>query len=180
MYYAHSAELLEDDLEEMDYALKTFRRLKIAVAKAKTFADMRRFDEIPKLHMLLHYVDLTRELGAPDGYNTELLEHLHIIYAKIPYCALNKVRPTDQMTKFILRQDALQIQKAYLHYVYGPPDEDANADDPNDDLDEVNEEKEDEIYECKEEDKIDEGELEAGIEGVEGKGNNVGPGPGWL
>ncbi|KAG8788082.1 hypothetical protein FRC12_014957 [Ceratobasidium sp. 428] len=89
---------------------------------------MDRFNEILKLHMLSHYADLTCSFGAPDGYNSQSLEHLHIIYAKTSYCASNKVQPMKQMVKFIERQDALQIHKAYLLQLFGPPDEEDNFD----------------------------------------------------
>ncbi|KAG8745280.1 hypothetical protein FRC12_014582 [Ceratobasidium sp. 428] len=105
MYYAHSPELMEEDLEEMEQALKTFNRLWDVIIRMKIFKNAGRFDGIPKLHMLTHYADMTRQLGAPDSYNTESPEHLHIEYAKTPYCASNKVRPTNQMVKFIQRQE---------------------------------------------------------------------------
>ncbi|KAG8780468.1 hypothetical protein FRC12_022991 [Ceratobasidium sp. 428] len=128
MYYAHCPELTEDDLTEMDHALRTFHRLKGVVVKMGRFADMGRFDGIAKLHMLSHYAELTRSLGAPNGYNSESPEHLHIVYAKTPYRASNKVRPTKQMVKFVERQDALRIHKAYLLHIFGPTEEEDNFD----------------------------------------------------
>lgn len=47
--------------------------------------------------MLSHYAHSIRELGTPDGFNSESPEHLHIHYAKKPYRASNKVKPKPQM-----------------------------------------------------------------------------------
>ncbi|KAG9119649.1 hypothetical protein FRC07_005243 [Ceratobasidium sp. 392] len=173
MYIAHSAELSEDDIAEMEGALETIHRLKAVVVKAKTFQKMERFDDIPKLHMLSHYADLTRRFGAPDGYNSKSPEHLHIIYAKTPYRASNKVQPTKQMVKFIERQDALRIHKAYLLHLFGPPDEE-------DDFDahkpvEVEEDNVEAAEEDEYEDEYEEEEGEEG-EGEEGEGEEEGVG----
>ncbi|QRV96407.1 hypothetical protein RhiJN_24425 [Ceratobasidium sp. AG-Ba] len=119
MYYAHSSQLNDEDLGEMEHALGTFHRLKRVLVKAGVFEGIWRFDDIPKIHMLSHYVHQTREFGTPDGYNTESPEHLHILCAKIPYRASNKVRPTVQMIKYIQRREALRIHKAYLIDIYG-------------------------------------------------------------
>ncbi|KAG9080059.1 hypothetical protein FRC06_007126, partial [Ceratobasidium sp. 370] len=81
--------------------------------------DERRFNRIPKLHMLGHYAHMIRELGTPDGYNTELPERLHIEYAKVPWRASNKVRPLPQMIKHIQRQEAIVIHRAYLDRYLG-------------------------------------------------------------
>ncbi|KAG8736304.1 hypothetical protein FRC12_017690 [Ceratobasidium sp. 428] len=161
MYYAHSPELSEDDLEEMDHSLRTFHRLKEVVVKMKRFQNMGRFDGIPKLHMLSHYAELTRRLGAPDGYNSESPEHLHIVYAKTPYRASNKRRPTNQMVKFVERQDALRIHKAYLRYLFGPPEEEDDIDTHKPvEVEEEYEEEEEEEYEGSEDEYEDEDEDE--------------------
>ncbi|KAG9074442.1 hypothetical protein FRC06_010691, partial [Ceratobasidium sp. 370] len=158
MYYAHSAQLTTDDLEELEYALETFHRLKKIVVRAGIFEGLWRFDNIPKIHMLSHYAEQTRELGTPDGFNTESPEHLHIVYAKTPYRASNKVAPTKQMIKFIERQDALRIHKAYLNSVFGPSLEDCLEDETEDadhEIVEIEEDEDEELYEegddeCKE------------------------------
>jgi hypothetical protein len=87
-----------------------------------------RFDKIPKLHMLRHYVQMIRELGTPDGYNTETPEHLHIEYAKVPWRASNKVKPLPQMVKYIQRQEAIYIHRIYMDKYLGVECDDEDED----------------------------------------------------
>ncbi|KAG8793581.1 hypothetical protein FRC12_002296 [Ceratobasidium sp. 428] len=179
IYYAHSVELTEEDLEEMEQALRTVNRLKSVIVRMGAFEDIKRFDDIPKWHMLTHYTELTRQFGAPDGYNSESPEHLHIVYAKTPYRATNKVQPTNQMVKFVQRQDALRIHKAYLRYVFGPPEDDEDEDENKlvevEEDPEEKEEEEEDREEIEAEDDDDDRELEGGDEeevaqkGTEGK-----------
>ncbi|KAG8730562.1 hypothetical protein FRC10_002603, partial [Ceratobasidium sp. 414] len=176
MYYAHAAQLTTDDLEELEYALQTFHRLKKVVVRAGIFEGLWRFDNIPKIHMLLHYAEQTRELGTPDGFNTESPEHLHIIYAKTPYRASNKVAPTRQMIKFIEHQDALRIHKAYLNSMFGPSLEDCLEDDAEDADHEIVEVEEDEEAEDEKElYEEDDDEYEEGEEDEEEYDNAGGP-----
>ncbi|KAG8727545.1 hypothetical protein FRC10_005865, partial [Ceratobasidium sp. 414] len=77
------------------------------------------FDRIAKLHMLEHYTESIRELGTPDGYSTETPEHLHIIYVKIPWHMSNQCAPFPQMTKYVQRLEAIQIQCTILDECYG-------------------------------------------------------------
>ncbi|KAI9567613.1 hypothetical protein HD554DRAFT_2173021 [Boletus coccyginus] len=44
---------------------------------------------IPKLHLLVHYVKSIQLFGSLDGFNTENLEWLHIDYVKKAYAATN-------------------------------------------------------------------------------------------
>ncbi|KAG8685933.1 hypothetical protein FRC11_009821 [Ceratobasidium sp. 423] len=83
-------------------------------ANLDVFKEEGCFNKIAKLHMLQHWTHTIRELGAPDGYNTEAPEHLHIEYAKVLWHALNKVKPLPQMVKYIQRQEAIRLHRAYL------------------------------------------------------------------
>ncbi|KAG8788987.1 hypothetical protein FRC12_014014 [Ceratobasidium sp. 428] len=177
MYIAHSAELTEEDIAEMESVLDRFHQLKKVVVKAGTFPNIDRFDEIPKLHMLSHYAQLTRSFGAPNGYNTESPEHLHIIYAKTPYRASNKRQPTKQMVKFIERQDALRMHKAYLLHLFGLPNEEDDFDahtlvQVEEDEFEMAEEEYDNEYD--DDDEEEEEEREGGVANWRGKEGRVG------
>ncbi|KAI0755864.1 hypothetical protein BC629DRAFT_1584640 [Irpex lacteus] len=71
---------------------------------------------IPKYHMLEHYVDLIYSLGSADGFNTEWSERLHIDYAKEAYRASNKKDYTAQMTKWLSRQEAVDRFSVYIEW----------------------------------------------------------------
>jgi hypothetical protein len=81
-FLAHASSLTEDDLDEMKWSLAKFHKLKPMMISNGFYKSSRRFDLIPKIHMLSHYMASIRELGTPDRYNTEGPEHLHIHYAK--------------------------------------------------------------------------------------------------
>ncbi|KAG9077624.1 hypothetical protein FRC06_008799, partial [Ceratobasidium sp. 370] len=107
--------MMESDIDELDATLETFHRLKVLMVKAGFYGSSARFDRIPKLHMLVHYSHAIRELGTPDGYNTEAPEHLHIEYAKEPWRTSNKVRPLKQMITHIQRLEAVRIHRTYMN-----------------------------------------------------------------
>ncbi|CAE6467497.1 unnamed protein product, partial [Rhizoctonia solani] len=52
--------------------------------------------------------------GVRKRFNTEAPEHLHIEFAKVPWRASNKVKPTPQMITYTHRQEAIRIHCAYL------------------------------------------------------------------
>ncbi|KAG8727590.1 hypothetical protein FRC12_022379 [Ceratobasidium sp. 428] len=170
MYYAHSAELTSEDLKEMDHALEEFHRLKGVVVRMGIFQNMGRFDKIAKLHMISHYTHLTRQLGAPDGYNTESPEHLHIMYAKTPYRASNKCQPTAQMVKFIERQEKIRMHKATLAWCLGGDQGDEEDEEDREGDDVVMVEEEDEFLEREEDEDEEEEEDEDGDGDDEGEG----------
>ncbi|KAG9076311.1 hypothetical protein FRC06_009575 [Ceratobasidium sp. 370] len=123
MYCVHKPEISDTDLEDLDEYLVNFHDLKgIFVGteeerrKMKDLLDSNeRFNGISKLHMLSHYRRFIRELGTPDGYNTEVPERLHIDYVKVPYRASNHVNPTEQMATYLQRREAWAFLRAYLH-----------------------------------------------------------------
>lgn len=71
---------------------------------------------IPKYHMLEHYVALIRNFGSADGFNTEWSERLHIDYAKDAYRASNKKDYIAQMTTWLSRQEAVDRFSVYLEW----------------------------------------------------------------
>jgi hypothetical protein len=131
-YRARSLRMTEDQVNELDNALADLHQFKSVVIRQKLFKRKKgekkedvytpaHFDNIQKLHMLSHYSASIREMGTPDGYNSEAPEHLHIQYAKRGWRSSNKVRPLPQMVKFIQRYEALRIQRAYLDAHHGLP-----------------------------------------------------------
>ncbi|KAG9121667.1 hypothetical protein FRC07_002288 [Ceratobasidium sp. 392] len=123
MYCVHKPEISGADLTDLDGYLADFHDLKDAfvgtVKERETMKDLldgdERFHGIPKLHMLSHYIRFIRELGTPDGYNTEVPEHLHIDYVKVPWRASNHVNAIEQMATYLQRKEAWAFLRAYLH-----------------------------------------------------------------
>ncbi|CAE6522051.1 unnamed protein product [Rhizoctonia solani] len=101
MHLAHLGLMLDNDLDAMEDALRTFHNHKDVFQEVGAVSTNKGFHGIPKIHMILHYVHLIRELGTPNGYNTETSERLHIDFAKPGYRASNKVNATKQMALYI-------------------------------------------------------------------------------
>ncbi|KAJ3487506.1 hypothetical protein NLI96_g3483 [Meripilus lineatus] len=72
---------------------------------------------IPKFHMLEHYVEMIWNFGSTDGFNTEWSERLHIDYAKDAYRASNKRDYTIQMTHWLIRQEKVDRYATYLFWL---------------------------------------------------------------
>ncbi|QRV93709.1 Zn-finger protein [Ceratobasidium sp. AG-Ba] len=119
LYLAEQAQLSEDDVKEMEQALQTFHSLKGVLVELELMLDISKFDYIPKFHMLSHYAHSIRELGTPDGYNTESPEHLHIIYAKRGWRVSNRREAICQIITYVQRLEAIRIQQAYIDEYYG-------------------------------------------------------------
>ncbi|KAG8724026.1 hypothetical protein FRC12_024380 [Ceratobasidium sp. 428] len=113
-YLAHSSSLSDSELEAMETALRTFHEHKYVFKRAGAVKTKKAFHGIPKIHMIQHYSYLIRQLGTPDGYNTETSERLHIDFAKMGYRASNKVNATKQMALYIQRMEALAMHATYL------------------------------------------------------------------
>ncbi|KAG8686007.1 hypothetical protein FRC11_009685, partial [Ceratobasidium sp. 423] len=135
MYRAQSPSLTESDLDAMDDDLRIFHQHKTLLV-GSVYEEAAHFDKIAKLHMLRHWTHAIRELGTPDGYNTEAPEHLHIEYAKVPWRASNKVEPLPQMVTYIQRQEAIRVHRALLDQYLGGNQDDVDGTD-EDDLEDV-------------------------------------------
>ena len=156
LYLAESAELAEDDVEEMEQAMRSFHSLKKVLVDLELIVDLDKFDEIPKFHMLGHYAHSIRELGTPDGYNTESPEHLHIVYAKRAWRASNRREAARQIVKYVQRQEVIRIHCAYMDEYFGESprlpkldtiddgDDGDDGDDADDDDDDDSEQEEEE------------------------------------
>ncbi|KAG8738093.1 hypothetical protein FRC10_007286 [Ceratobasidium sp. 414] len=125
-YRASASQMTEEDLDQLEKSLEEVHHFKNVLIREGLFEDDSRFDRIPKLHMLSHYVEAIREMGTPDNYSTETPEHLHIECAKRGWRASNKVRPTPQMVKFVQRYEALRIHRAHMDRWLGVTEEAAN------------------------------------------------------
>jgi hypothetical protein len=112
IYYAQLRKHSNTTLAAMDKALDDFHSFKDIFVRL----GIRDHFNIPKLHALVHYVLMIRSLGCADGYNTEASERLHIDYAKDAYRATNRRAYTQQMTKWLSRQEAADQFDAYLQW----------------------------------------------------------------
>ncbi|QRV81589.1 hypothetical protein RhiJN_09604 [Ceratobasidium sp. AG-Ba] len=119
LHLAERAQLSEADVQEMEGALQRFHSLKRVLVGLGLITDLSKFDDIPKFHMLGHYAHSIRELGTPDGYNTESPEYLHIIYAKRGWLVSNRREAIRQIIKYVQRLEAIRIQRAYMDKYYG-------------------------------------------------------------
>ena len=84
--YAHFKVHTGQSLERMDRAWSAIHENKAVFLEL----DVCEHINIPKFHSLIHYISSIRTHGTLDGYNTKLLEHLHIDFVKVPFRAGNK------------------------------------------------------------------------------------------
>jgi hypothetical protein len=115
MYQGHTAQMTEDELEELEEAWREFHRRKNELVRLGAMGEAKFFNRISKMHTVLHWPQSIREVGTPDGYNTEVPEHLHIKSAKEPWLWSNRVDALPQMIKFIEQQEAIRIHRAHLN-----------------------------------------------------------------
>ncbi|KAG8725615.1 hypothetical protein FRC09_000002 [Ceratobasidium sp. 395] len=139
--HAHKHEISESDLRAMDRDVFDFNSAKNVFIKppkrkkSKLVTNERGFNRIAKLHMLTHYPYLICQLGAPEGFNTEITERLHIDYVKKPWATTNHVNATQQMIAHLGNREAWALLRAYMHdtgLVLDPRFKDARADDDDD------------------------------------------------
>ncbi|EIN11500.1 hypothetical protein PUNSTDRAFT_33358, partial [Punctularia strigosozonata HHB-11173 SS5] len=112
IYYAQFHKHTDRTLSAMQHSFDDFHRYKDVFVRQ----GIRQHFNIPKLHSLAHYIPMIRCIGCMDGYNTEASERLHIDYAKDAYRATNKKDYTQQMTKWLMRQEAVDQYDAYLDW----------------------------------------------------------------
>ncbi|KAG9102712.1 hypothetical protein FRC06_001388 [Ceratobasidium sp. 370] len=135
MFLTHSSSLTDNDLAEMQRCLEQFHENKNIFVEigalgeqdqTKKKGPVHTFHSIPKPHSMQHYLHYIKQLGTPDGFNTELPERLHIPNAKEGYRQSNKKAVTKQMAKHIQWMEVLAMHRAYLEHVENP-----NANNPN-------------------------------------------------
>ncbi|EPQ57716.1 hypothetical protein GLOTRDRAFT_36697 [Gloeophyllum trabeum ATCC 11539] len=146
LYFASFHSHTVETLSRMENALREFHANKDIFVEL----DAREHFNIPKLHSLQHYMAAIRSRGSCDGYNTESPERLHIEFAKDAYRASNKRDYTEQMARWLRRQEAVHEFMVYLEWaekmdyeteVSEPPvsdldseSESENASEPEDEL----------------------------------------------
>ncbi|KAF8700278.1 Zn-finger protein, partial [Rhizoctonia solani] len=138
MYLAHSLELTDEDLDEMEQCIQAFHEDKDIFRELGALGEqdptkkkglVRTFHMIAKLHALQHYVNYIRKLGTPNGYNTELPEQLHIPYAKVGFRRSNKKDVIKQMATYFQRMEAIAMHRAYLDELGNTDDNDKGKED---------------------------------------------------
>ncbi|KAI6037388.1 hypothetical protein BKA83DRAFT_4120872 [Pisolithus microcarpus] len=97
-------------LKAMEDCFKTFHDHKHILIDLQIREDF----NVPKIHLLQHYVLLIQALRSADGYNTEYPEQLHIDYAKDAYRVSNKCDYIEQMALWLQQQEAIHHKSAYL------------------------------------------------------------------
>lgn len=97
---------MDDTLHSLQEALDNFHAKKDVFIKF----DCHKHFNIPKLHLLKHYIATIKGLGSLDGLNSENSEQLHINYTKKVYIASNHKDYTIQMIRL------LQHQEAFIHF----------------------------------------------------------------
>ena len=81
-YYTQYQSHTVTTLKKMDTALQSFHQHKSIFVNLSVHND---FNIIPKIHLMLHYTTSICLFGSTDGFNTKLLEQLHIDFAKKAY-----------------------------------------------------------------------------------------------
>lgn len=101
----------EDDLRALDDAMKRFHKYR------EVFLDtqVREHFDLPRQHALLHYPDLIRLYGAPNGHCTSITENAHIRFVKDVYRRSNRNDPLLQMLQSNTRMS--QVASARRRYI---------------------------------------------------------------
>ncbi|KAF9025714.1 hypothetical protein BDZ89DRAFT_953570 [Hymenopellis radicata] len=110
IYLAQYSTHDDDTLTYMVDALKTWQENQDYFI----FVGVREDLNIPKFHSLMHYVDMIKFLGMTNNFNTEMFKRLHIDFAKKAWRASNKCDEAPQMTRWILRQEGVQMFERQL------------------------------------------------------------------
>ncbi|KIK14634.1 hypothetical protein PISMIDRAFT_17149 [Pisolithus microcarpus 441] len=110
IYYAQCQQHMDLSLKAMEDCFKTFHDHKHILIDLQIREDF----NVPKIHLLQHYVLLIQALRSADGYNTEYPEQLHIDYAKDAYRVSNKCDYIEQMALWLQQQEAIHHKSAYL------------------------------------------------------------------
>lgn len=110
IYVAQYQSQTDETLHHLQHSLDEFHTHK------DIFIELgcRKHFNIPKLHLLQHYIDSIKLFGSLDSLNTENSEQLHINYAKRAYAASNRKDYTIQMMRWLTRQEAVCWFKTYL------------------------------------------------------------------
>ena len=109
-YIARRDVIIEDDLDELQDAITrfhTYREVFSPIRGAKGFS-------LPRQHSLVHYPELIRLFGAPNGLCTSITESKHIRAVKEPWRRSSCNQPLFQMLTTNQRLD--QIAAARVNF----------------------------------------------------------------
>ncbi|KDQ53784.1 hypothetical protein JAAARDRAFT_197225 [Jaapia argillacea MUCL 33604] len=130
IYFAQYRSHTSETLAALEEALDTFHANKDMLVEL----EIQKNFNFLKMALLIHYIQAIKSQGSADGFNTELPECLHIDFAKEAYRVSNKRDYTEQMTRWLQRQEAIETRTAYIAWVRGSRravevDEDSDDDD---------------------------------------------------
>ena len=103
-YIARKDALTEVDLEQLEVALTQFHRYRTIFVSSGVRPDG---ISLPRQHSLVHYVDLIRNFGAPNGLCSSITESKHIRAVKEPWRRSSRNQPLGQMLVTNQRLDQL-------------------------------------------------------------------------
>ncbi|KAG1824011.1 hypothetical protein EV424DRAFT_1510778 [Suillus variegatus] len=112
-YYAQLRMHTAESLDGLESALAVFHANKDILQEL----EVREHFNIPKLHQISHFVKSITLFGSTDGFNTELPERLHIVFAKDAYRASNKRDYEEQMALWLQRQEAVFLRSSYFDWL---------------------------------------------------------------
>ena len=106
-YPVHTTE----SLKAMDMGLCQFHENKDVLIELGVWWH---FDDIPKLHSLIHYTRSIALFGTTDNYNTKQSEHLHVDFIKNAYEATNFKDESKQMTTWLQCWETINQHAAFM------------------------------------------------------------------
>ncbi|KAG1750512.1 uncharacterized protein EDB91DRAFT_1235038 [Suillus paluster] len=111
-YLVRRSELGEDSLAEIKQALHHFHEareiFRDSGVRPKGFA-------LPRQHLMVHYIRLIQEFGAPNGLCSSITESRHITAVKKPWCRSNRYDALGQM--LLTNQHLDKLTAAYVDFV---------------------------------------------------------------
>ena len=112
IHYAHFETHTTHSLQRLEDAWNCFHANKDEFVKQKVWTHF----NIPKIHMMQHYVHMICSHGTADRFNTEASKRLHINFAKHAYAASNQKDYIVQMKTWLVRHEAIDIFSEYLQW----------------------------------------------------------------
>jgi len=103
IYTAQHTSHNTESLKELGNALTRWHANKAGFIAAGVRNDF----DIPKFHMMEHYISSIKLFGTTDNYSTELFERLHIEYAKNAWAASNQRDALRQMITWLDRREKI-------------------------------------------------------------------------
>lgn len=102
----------EGTLKELEDALGRFHECREVFKETGVRKDF----HLPRQHALVHYLDLIRLFGAPNGLCTSITENAHIRLVKEPWRRSNRNDPLEQMLETNTRVSQLgAARRTYVH-----------------------------------------------------------------